>query len=118
MVFEVHDVFYPDVSDSSEVETDAAYLILNDPIFLNKGLEFVKLADNDHDRFYNNCTMVSVSRSNAKRSINLTCDFYIDESFEDQLDCFPVNNSDDLRVSSKIINLNYYKIIKYLFIYY
>ncbi|XP_074095799.1 uncharacterized protein LOC141525279 isoform X2 [Cotesia typhae] len=98
MVFEVREVFYPQVSDPSEVQTDAAFLILIDPIYLNDGLEFIKLAENDRDRYYNNCIMVSVSRSNTKRSINLTCDFYIDESFDDQLDCYPVNNSDYLRV--------------------
>ncbi|KAH0555326.1 hypothetical protein KQX54_017641 [Cotesia glomerata] len=96
MVFKVSEAFLPEVSDLSDSKTDIAYLVLDDPIYLDKGVEFVKLADNNHDRVYNNCTMVSVSRSNAKSSINLTCNFYFKDDFEDQLECHPVNNTDDL----------------------
>ncbi|CAD6242989.1 GSCOCG00009627001-RA-CDS, partial [Cotesia congregata] len=92
MVFEVRQVFRPEVSD-----TDIAYLVLKDPIYLDKGLEFVKLVDNDRNRVYNNCTMVSANRSNTKRSINLTCNFTSNDN-SDHLRCHPVNNPHDLRV--------------------
>lgn len=98
MMFNVKDVIYHNFSNYYQPSNpDYAFLILENPVYLNDGINYVKLSStkNSNKIDYKNCRIVTINRDHSKREADVDCEFILNEnnSTKTNLDCRTKNEN-------------------------